>query len=195
MEYRMETSERVEYWEDWEKVKRIWFEHGEERSWYGSGNGPWYYIYIDDQPALAVRSSEVLFFHDWLVTGDFPESGYLYPSRYYNGVHAISLRDYQADHSEVKSIEVEGYFDSFKVDRDVLYVFCMHDVMAFDGNLNLLWKTGKLSEDGVVFKYIEGDTMTVECTAEPMSEKWFDHTISLLDGSSLNETTDSKPYR
>ena len=45
------------------------------------------------------------------------------------------------------------------------------------------WKSKYLSADGVCFKSIEGDIMTVECCLEPWSEDWFDAKISSLDGS------------
>ena len=58
----------------------------------------------------------------------------------------------------------------------------MHDVMAFSSNLSLLWKTGYLAVDGVVFKSIEGDTMVVECEMDPPGG-WIERRIILLDGS------------
>ena len=157
MKYRIETFPGDDCWD---YVKKIEF-----------GSGLWYYIYIDDEPALAVENGDPIDFSEAVIFND-----YLALGNYDHGIHLISLIDFK-----VINVEVKGYFDSFAVDRNILYVLGCEDIMAFGGNLDLLWKTEHLSTDGVVFKSIEDNTMTVSCCYHPM-EEWFDRKISLLDG-------------
>ena len=163
MNYRIETIRKEEYPGDdsWEKATKIEF-----------GCGQWYYLYINDQLVLGVENcncffSEAIVFHDYLLLGDD-----------YQGVHVINLIDF----SVKNDIRVDGYFGYFVVDRDTLYVLGQRNIMAFGSDLDLLWKTVNIAVDGVVFKSTEGDTMTVKCLHEPMSEEWEDAKISLPDG-------------
>lgn len=135
------------------------------------GIGKSYYIYKDLEPYLTVTVdglpfTEAILFHDCLAIGN-----------YNKGVYFINLHDF-----EIKNIEVQDYFGYFVDDRDILYVLGCCYIMAFNSHLELLWKTDNLAIDGVVFKYIEGNTMTVSCEMDPPGG-WIDRKISLLDGS------------
>ena len=162
MKYRIERSEGDDCWDDVEKI--------------AFGPGPWWYVYIDDEPALAVEThafshdSDVVIFSDYLAVGDSD-----------NGIHFINLLNF-----EVTDVEISRFFCEFVVDRNTLYVLGAEYIMAYNSKLELLWKSKRLSADGVYFKGLEGDIMTVECCLMPWSEDWFDVTISLLDGSIIH---------
>ena len=180
---RSEGSEPMEFQiEEYVKHTIYPYEHPFDDAWtieLGCG-GYWYYIYKDYLPFLKVQvptqppfCTGAIILHDNLIIG----------SNDY-GIYKINLKDIknQTDF-RIKHIETDDSFRSFAVDRDVFYMLGMHRVSAFDSDLHLLWKSQYLSADGVCFKSIEGDIMTVECCLEPWSEDWFDAKISSLDGS------------
>ncbi len=161
------------------------YEHPFDDAWtikLGHSNGYWYYIYKDYLPFLKVMVptqpqppdyTGAIILHDHLIIGSHDY-----------GIYRINLKNIenQTDFG-IKHIETDDSFISFTVDRDAFYMLGEHHVSAFDSELHLLWKSKYLSADGVYYKSIEGDIMTVECCIEPMSEDWFDAKISLLDGS------------
>ena len=146
-------------------------------------NGHWYYIFKDYLPFLKVQvptesiyPTDAIILHDNLIIGSND-----------NGIYKINLKDIKSQTDfGIKHVETDDSFRFFAVDRDVVYMLGMHRVSAFDSELNLLWKSKYLSADGVYFKSIEGDIMTVECCLEPISEDWFKAKISLLDGSIIS---------
>ena len=143
------------------------------------GCGKSYYIYKDHEPFLWVLANggpftEALIYHSNLVIGNYD-----------NGIYIINLNDVKDKKDfRIRNIEIEGYFGYFVLDRDILYVLGMHNVYAYNPDLQLLWKSNSLSTDGVVFDSITDKTMVLSCNYDPM-EEWFTREISLTDGKVL----------
>ena len=135
------------------------------------GSGKFFFVYKDNDPVLSVEINTPTCFYDAIIYHD-----YLVIGNYLEGIYCINLNN-----SETKNIKVNGYFGRFEIYQGVLYVLGCEDVMAFNYNLDLLWKSDILAVDGVLCNGIEKDTMSLSCEMDPPGG-WVDRKISLLDG-------------
>ena len=148
---------------DFENVKRIVL---------GSGN--LYYVYRDDIPYLSVEvnlldGSE--HFTDSFIIGD-----YLLIGNYYEGIFTINLIDFG-----LKQIKVDGYFGYFVAGRECVYILGCENIISINKEGNIIWTSGYLAVDGIVFNRIEEDSMSVSCEMDPPGG-WIDKKIDLLTG-------------
>lgn len=164
MNYRCEET----YNEEFEYIKSIVLGSGR---FYIFGSDRFYYIYRDDKPYVIIEVrlfdyfSETVFFHDYFVIGNFHE-----------GIYVINMLDLKVIHKEIS-----GYFGSFKIIDDVLYVLGCNNITAFDSYMNEKWISEDIAVDGVLLEEIEGDSMVVSCEMDPPGG-WVTKKISLSDG-------------
>ncbi len=156
-----------EYNYEFETVKRI-----------GIGNGKIFYVYKDATPFLSVEVNKLIggdFFIDSIIIGD-----YLYIGNYYEGVYVINLKDFTFNR-----VSVDGYFGYFVKNKDCIYILGCENIIAFDIDANIVWKSDQIAVDGIVCDGIEGQIMYISCEMDPPGG-WKDMKIDILTGKPVN---------
>ena len=155
-----------EYNYEFENVKRI-----------GIGTGKIFYVYKDDTPFLSVEVNILIgdFFIDSIIFGD-----YLYIGNYYEGVYVINLKDFTFNR-----VSVDGYFGYFVKNKDCIYILGCENIIAFDRDANIVWKSDQIAVDGIVCDGIEGQIMYISCEMDPPGG-WKDMKIDILTGKPVN---------
>ena len=155
-----------EYNYEFENVKRI-----------GIGTGKIFYVYKDDTPFLSVEVNILIgdFFIDSIIFGD-----YLYIGNYYEGVYVINLKDFTFNR-----VSVDGYFGYFVKNKDCIYILGCENIIAFDIDANIVWKSDQIAVDGIVCDGIEGQIMYISCEMDPLGG-WKDMKIDILTGKPVN---------
>lgn len=121
------------------------------------GSGHMVYVSCNDNPYLSVEIDGFSFFNDAVIFSD-----YLILGNYTNGVYIINLKKI-----EVQRVAIEGYFGYFELTDDILYVLGCSNILAFDRNLQLIWKSGDIAVDGITLEKIENGIITVNCEIDP----------------------------
>ena len=155
-----------EYNYEFEDVKRI-----------GIGTGKIFYVYKDDTPFLSVEVNILIgdYFIDSIIFGD-----YLYIGNYYEGVYVINLKDFTFNR-----VSVDGYFGYFVKNKDCIYILGCENIIAFDIDANIVWKSDQIAVDGIVCDGIEGQIMYISCEMDPPGG-WEDMKIDILTGKPVN---------
>ena len=68
---------------------------------------------------------------------------------------------------EYRQIKVDGYFGYFFQYGDMMFAASASGVLAFDTEMNLLWRNENISVDGVLFHGVEDGSLCVSCELDP----------------------------
>lgn len=78
---------------------------------------------------------------------------------------------------EYRQIKVDGYFGYFFQYGEMLFAASASGVLAFDTEMNMLWRNEDISVDGVLFHGVENGALCVSCELDPPGgwvDKWLD---------------------
>lgn len=68
---------------------------------------------------------------------------------------------------EHKQYKVDGYFDHFKEYGEMLFAVSCTGVLAFDAEMDLLWRQEGLADDGVCVLDVGDDVLRISCQFDP----------------------------
>ena len=85
---------------------------------------------------------------------------------------------------EYRCIEVDWYFGYFFQYGDMLFAASASGVLAFDTEMNLLWRNEDISVDGVLFCGVEDGALCVSCELDPPGG-WVDKRLDIATGRVL----------
>lgn len=68
--------------------------------------------------------------------------------------------------------------------EEILFAASAAGVLAFDRNMDLLWRNESLAVDGVTFGDIHGDVLEISCELDPPGG-WVDKRLEILTGREL----------
>lgn len=85
---------------------------------------------------------------------------------------------------EYRHIEVDRYFGYFFQYGDMMFAASASGVLAFDGEMNLLWRNEDISVDGVLFRGVEGGALCVSCELDPPGG-WVNKRLDIVTGGLL----------
>ena len=92
-------------------------------------------------------------------------------------VYFVSLADLQ-----ITEIEVEMYFGYFVLSKEAVYILDGSGIIAFNENLDEIWKNHSLAIDGVTFQEMLGDEiMSISCEMDPPGG-WVNRKINIKTG-------------
>ena len=80
-----------------------------------------------------------------------------------------------------RSIKVVGYFGYFFQYGDMLFAASSWGVLAFNMEMNLLWRNEDISVDGVLFHGVEDGALCVSCELDPPGG-WVDKRLDIVTG-------------
>lgn len=98
----------------------------------------------------------------------------------FDKVYFINLADLR-----IIQIKVEMYFGYFVTTQDRVYILDGTGIMAFDTNLNVIWKNHSLAIDGVTFHEIDDEIMSISCEMDPPGG-WVDKKINIKSGEIID---------
>ena len=121
------------------------------------GDGRLFYFKKDGIPSLVVEVPEghsmppkVFCFREYLCIG------------WGNYIYFVNQKNLQY---VVK--EVEGYFDDYKVHKDILVISGMESVTIYDLDLNIMFSRRNLADDGVIIHDVTDEYIDVLCIFDP----------------------------
>lgn len=85
---------------------------------------------------------------------------------------------------EYKRYSVDGYFGRFLELGETLFAASAAGVLAFDKNMDLLWRNEGLAVDGVTFGDIRGDVLEISCELDPPGG-WVEKRLDIQTGKEL----------
>lgn len=85
---------------------------------------------------------------------------------------------------EYKRYSIDWYFGYFLEHGETLFAASAAGVLAFDGNMELLWRNESLAVDGVTFGGVCGGVLEISCELDPPGG-WVDKRLDILTGSEL----------
>lgn len=88
---------------------------------------------------------------------------------------------------EYKRYSVDWYFGRFLELDKTLFAASAAGVLAFDKNMDLLWRNESLAVDGVIFREVGGvcgDVLEVSCELDPPGG-WVDKRLDIQTGTEL----------
>lgn len=135
------------------------------------GDGKVYYVEKDAEPYLQVEvDSSMNPFDQALIYGKYLCLG-------------VGERVYFLDleKAEYISIDVDCYFGYFYKHNQLLYITSASEVLVFDNDIHLLWKSEKLAIDGVVIKEFSEDCIYLSCEMDPPGG-WIERKLDLRTG-------------
>lgn len=88
------------------------------------------------------------------------------------------------DTLEYKRYSVDWYFGYFLEHEEMLFAASAAGVLAFDKNMELLWRNESIAVDGVTFNGIENSALCVSCELDPPGG-WVDKRLDIRTGKEL----------
>lgn len=88
------------------------------------------------------------------------------------------------DTLEYKRYSVNMYFGYFLEYNDMLLAASASGVLAFDKNMNLLWRNENLAVDGVTFGGVSENVLEISCELDPPGG-WVDKRLDIRTGEEL----------
>ena len=85
---------------------------------------------------------------------------------------------------EYRCIEVDWYFGYFFQYSDMMFAASASGVLAFDTEMNLLWRNEDIAVDGVLFHGVEDGALCVSCELDPPGG-WADRRLDIVTGELL----------
>ena len=85
---------------------------------------------------------------------------------------------------EYKRYSVDWYFGSFLEREETLFAASAAGVLAFDKNMDLLWRNESLAVDGVTFGGVCGGVLEISCELDPPGG-WVDKRLDIQTGREL----------
>ena len=85
---------------------------------------------------------------------------------------------------EYKRYSVDMYFGYFLEHGEMLLAASGAGVLAFDRNMDLLWRNESLAVDGVTFGEVCGSVLEISCELDPPGG-WVDKRLDILTGKKL----------
>lgn len=92
---------------------------------------------------------------------------------------AVNLRSF-----EYRRIEVDMYFGYFYQYGEMLFTASAAGVLAFDKNMELLWRNEDLAVDGVTFSGVVGSELYVSCEMDPPGG-WVAKRLDIYTGNEI----------
>ena len=131
----------------------------------------YYYILCDNKPYLKVGVDlkmpfdDAVIYNNHLLIGDSDK------------VYFVGLTDL-----EITEIEVEMYFGYFVLSKEAVYILDGSGIIAFNDNLDEIWRNHSLAIDGVTFKeMLDNEIMSISCEMDPPGG-WVDRKINIKTG-------------
>lgn len=85
---------------------------------------------------------------------------------------------------EYRQIDVDSYFGYFYQYGGILFAASASGVLAFDGEMDLLWRNESIAVDGVKFGGVEDGALCVSCELDPPGG-WVDKRLDIANGKLL----------
>lgn len=135
------------------------------------GDFGYYYVLCDNKPYLKVEVDLKKPFDDAVIYKNYLLIGVS------EKVYFISLTDF-----EVTEIEVEMYFGYFVVYKEAVYILDGSGIIAFNKNLDEIWRNHSLAIDGVTFQeLLDDEIMSISCEMDPPGG-WVNRKINMKTG-------------
>ncbi|MDE6733655.1 MAG: hypothetical protein K2J77_12385 [Oscillospiraceae bacterium] len=139
------------------------------------GSGKHYIVQVDGRDYLRVEVDD----DDWNPFND----GTVWRGYFCLGtgseIIAIDLTTF-----EYKRYSVDWYFGSFLEYEEMLFAASAAGVLAFDKNMDLLWRNESLAVDGVTFGGVFGEVLEISCELDPPGG-WVDKQLDIQTGREL----------
>ena len=140
------------------------------------GDGRFYYVLEENRPYLKVEVDTKQLFDDAVVFNKHLLIGL------FDEIIFINLLDFN-----IKRFEVEMYFGRFEIYKDFMYILVGNGIIAFDTNLNEVWRNLSLAVDGVsLIEIINDEIMSLSCEMDPPGG-WVDKLIDIKSGEIILE--------
>ncbi len=89
---------------------------------------------------------------------------------------------FETDDFEITEIEVEMYFGYFVLSKEAVYILDGSGIIAFDDNLEEIWRKHSLAIDGVIFQEMfDNEIMSISCEMDPPGG-WINRKINIKSG-------------
>ena len=141
------------------------------------GEFEFYYVFCDNKPYLKVEADtkksfdDAIIYNSHLLIGSFDK------------VYFINLLDFG-----ITELEVEMYFGYFEVHEEAVYILDGRGIIAFDKNLEEIWRNHNLAVDGVIsLGMIDEEIMSISCEMDPPG-CWVDKKINIKSGEIVELT-------
>lgn len=74
----------------------------------------------------------------------------------------------------------------FEVSKETIFIFDGNGIIAFNKNLDEIWRNHKLAIDGVIFQeMLNDDIMSIDCEMDPPGG-WINRKINIKTGEIVN---------
>ncbi len=135
------------------------------------GDFEYYYVLSDNKPYLRVEVGSKNSFDDAIIYNNHLLIGAS------EKVYFINLLDF-----EITELEVEMYFGYFVVYKEAVYILDGNGIIAFNENLDEIWRNHSLAIDGVLFQeMLDDEIMSISCEMDPPGS-WVCRRINIKSG-------------
>lgn len=139
------------------------------------GSGKYYALEMNEQSFLRVEVDR----DDWNPFNSATVWGRFFCLGTGSGIIFIDLNTF-----EYRRVEVDFYIGYFYQYDDMLFAASASGVLAFDKEMNLLWRNESIAVDGVTFRGIENGALCVSCELDPPGG-WVDKRLDITNGEQL----------
>lgn len=139
------------------------------------GDFDFYYVLCDKKPYLKVEVDTKSHFDNAIIYNNHLLIGIS------DNVYFINLSNFT-----IRKIDVEMYFGDFEVSKETIFIFDGNGIIAFNKNLDEIWRNHKLAIDGVIFQeMLNDDIMSIDCEMDPPGG-WINRKINIKTGEIVN---------
>lgn len=139
------------------------------------GSGKYYALEMNGQSFLRVEVDH----DDWNPFNSATVWGRFFCLGTGSGIISVDLNTF-----EYRRIEVDFYIGYFYEYGGMLFAASASGVLAFDEEMNLLWRNETIAVDGVTVGGIENGTLCVSCELDPPGG-WVDKRLDITNGKLL----------
>lgn len=135
------------------------------------GDFGYYYILCDNKPYLKVEVELKKLFDDAVIYNNHLLIGSS------DKIYFVGLTDFQ-----ITEIEVEMYFGYFVLSKEAVYILDGSGIIAFNKDLDEIWRNHSLAIDGVTFQeMLDNEIMSISCEMDPPGG-WVSRKINIKTG-------------